>query len=177
MPRSSDKFHIVIINGSVRPGNYTNMASALVLDELKKHSKVSTEVIDPATLSLTPPGTDPQSKVAKHLQHKVGHATGVILATPEYYGSFSNVMKLVIENLGYPSPLAVKPVALLGVAGGTIGAVKSLEHLRSVVSHYWGDRVTAANFSRECAERLRPRGPMLGFRRGAAHPQRRNKSP
>ena len=47
-------------------------------------------------------------------------------------------MKLVIENLGYPSPMAGKPVALLGVAGGTIGAVKSLEHLRSVVSHVGG---------------------------------------
>jgi FMN reductase len=31
-----------------------------------------------------------------------------------------------------------KPVALLGVAGGTIGAIKSLEHLRSVVSHVGG---------------------------------------
>lgn len=134
----SDKIHIVIINGSVRPGNYTNMASALVLDELKKHTKVSTEVIDPATLNLPPPGTDPQSKDAKQLQQKVGQATGIILATPEYYGSFSSVMKLVIESLGYPSALSGKPVALLGVAGGTIGAVKSLEHLRSVVSHVGG---------------------------------------
>ncbi len=134
----SDKIHIVIINGSVRPGNYTNMASVLVLDELKKHTKVSTEVIDPVTLNLPPPGTDPQSKDAKQLQQKVGQATGIILATPEYYGSFSSVMKLVIESLGYPSALAGKPVALLGVAGGTIGAVKSLEHLRSVVSHVGG---------------------------------------
>ena len=47
-------------------------------------------------------------------------------------------MKLVIESLGYPSALSGKPVALLGVAGGTIGAVKSLEHLRSVVSHVGG---------------------------------------
>lgn len=138
MPRSSDKIHIVIINGSVRPGNYTNMASGLVLDELKEHPKVSTEVIDPATLNLPPPGTDPQSKDAKQLQQKVGQATGVILATPEYYGSFSSVMKHIIESLGHPSPLAGKPVALLGVAGGTIGAVKSLEHLRSVVSHVGG---------------------------------------
>ncbi|MDF0646002.1 MAG: NAD(P)H-dependent oxidoreductase [Nitrospira sp.] len=138
MARSSDKIHIVIINGSVRPGNYTSMAIALVLDELKKHPKVATEVIDPATLNLPPPGTDPPSKDAKQLQQKVGEATGVILATPEYYGSFSSVMKHIIESLGHPSPLAGKPVALLGVAGGTIGAVKSLEHLRSVVSHVGG---------------------------------------
>jgi NAD(P)H-dependent FMN reductase len=41
----------------------------------------------------------------------------------------------VIENLGFPSALAGKPVALLGVAAGAIGAIKSLEHLRGVVSH------------------------------------------
>lgn len=138
MSGSSDAVHIVIISGSVRSGNYTNMASALVLDELKKHPKVSTEFIDPVTLNLPPPGTGPQFKDAKQLQQKVGQATGIILATPEYYGSFSSVMKLVIESLGYPSALAGKPIALLGVAGGTIGAVKSLEHLRSVVSHVGG---------------------------------------
>ena len=45
------------------------------------------------------------------------------------------MMKLLIENLGFPSLLAGKPVALLGVAAGQIGAIKSLEHLRSVCSH------------------------------------------
>ena len=43
--------------------------------------------------------------------------------------------KLVIENLGFPSVLAGKPVALVGVAAGRIGAIKSLEQLRSVCSH------------------------------------------
>ncbi len=44
-------------------------------------------------------------------------------------------MKLVIENLGFPSVLSGKPVALLGVAAGQIGAIKSLEQLRGVCSH------------------------------------------
>ena len=34
-----------------------------------------------------------------------------------------------------PSVLSGKPVALLGVAAGAIGAIKALEHLRSVCSH------------------------------------------
>jgi chromate reductase len=133
-----DKIQIVVINGSVRPGNYTGMASALVVDELKKQPNVNVEVIDPATLRLPPPGTDPDSKDTKLLQHQVAGATGVVLATPEYHGSFSSVTKLIIENLGFPSVLAGKPVALLGVAAGAIGAIKSLEHLRGVVSHIGG---------------------------------------
>ena len=59
----------------------------------------------------------------------------MLLATPEYHGSYSSVIKRVIENLGFPSMLSGKPLALLGVAAGRIGAIKSLEHLRSVCSH------------------------------------------
>jgi chromate reductase len=134
MEDSSRPIRIVVINGSVRPGNYTGMASALVVDELRKHPKVSVEVVDPAELDLPFPGTHPDSAATQKLQKIVSAATGIILATPEYHGSFSSVMKLVIENLGFPSVLAGKPVALLGVAG----AIKSLEQLRSVVSHVGG---------------------------------------
>jgi len=62
----------------------------------------------------------------------------VILATPEYHGSYSSVIKLIIENMGFPSRLKGKPIALLGVANGRIGAIKALEHLRSVASHVGG---------------------------------------
>jgi chromate reductase len=126
---------IVVIKGSIRPGNYTNMASALVVDELRKQDNIAVSVIDPAEWKLPFPGTNPDSPATKALQAEVNGATGVILATPEYHGSFSSVMKLVIENLGFPSVLAGKPVGLLGVAAGSIGAIKSLEQLRGVCSH------------------------------------------
>ena len=138
MQDSSHPIRIVVINGSMRPGNYTAMASAYVVDELRKNPKVSVEEIHPAELNLPFPGEDPGSTSTVRLQRVVAEATGVVLVTPEYHGSFSSVMKLVIENLGFPSVLAGKPVALLGVAAGTIGAIKSLEHLRGVISHVGG---------------------------------------
>ena len=135
MEQESRPLRIVVIIGSVRPGNYTSKAAAYVVDELQKNPKVSVEVVNPAEMHLPFPGTDTDSPGTKKLQETVRAATGIVLATPEYHGSFSSVMKLVIENLGFPSALAGKPVALLGVAAGTIGALKSLEHLRGVVSH------------------------------------------
>ena len=126
---------IVAIQGTVRPGNFTAKALALAADELRKHDDVGVELIDPSTLNLPFPGMDGGGQGAKLLQEKVSAATGVILSTPEYHGSFSSVLKLVIENLGFPSILAGKPVALLGVSAGQIGAIKSLEQLRSVCSH------------------------------------------
>ena len=131
----ADRISILVVNGSVRPRNYTAKASALVVDEFRKDPQVSVEVIDPATIDLPFPGTRPGAEATVLLQKKVSAAAGIVLATPEYHGSFSSVMKLVIENLGFPSVLSGKPVALLGVAAGAIGAIKSLEQLRSVCAH------------------------------------------
>jgi FMN reductase len=44
-------------------------------------------------------------------------------------------MKLAIDNLGHPSMLSGKPVSLLGLAAGAIGAIKSLEQLRVICAH------------------------------------------
>ncbi len=126
---------VPVIIGSVRPNNYTRMAAAIVVEELNRNPKVRAELIEPSTLNLQPPGVDIHSPGAKLLQEKVTNAAAVVLATPEYHGSFSSVIKLVIENLGFPSALRGKPVALLGVAAGAIGAIKSLESLRGIVSH------------------------------------------
>ena len=125
---------IVAMIGSRRPDNATAKALAVTVDELRRAGGIEVDVVDPADLDLRTPGTqDPE--LVKILQEKVTAATGVILSTPEYHGSYSSVIKLLIEHLGYPSMLSGKPVALLGVAAGAIGAIKSLEHLRSVCSH------------------------------------------
>jgi FMN reductase len=126
---------IVAITGSVRPGNYTSKALALVANEIQQHDDIALEIIDPATLKLLPPGISGDEMDAKKVRGSVSKATGVIFATPEYHGTFSSITKLVIENLGFPSVLSGKPVALLGVAAGQIGAIKSLEALGSVCAH------------------------------------------
>ncbi len=126
---------IVTILGTSRPGNFTSRALALVHDEFKKYDHVSLDLIDPAVRSLPFPGMDPDSEETRAIQNLVTGATGVIFATPEYHGSPSSMTKLIIENLGFPSLLAGKPVAMLGVAAGQIGAIKTLEQLRCILSH------------------------------------------
>ncbi len=135
MTSNNGRIRIAVLCGSVRPRNYTRMAVDVVVASLSAHPDISVDVVDPSKLDLPPPGLDGTSSSVSELQEVVRGATGVILATPEYHGSFSSVMKLIIENLGFPSVLAGKPVALLGVAGGSIGAIKSLEQLRGVCSH------------------------------------------
>ena len=125
---------IAVVIGTVRPGNYTSMAVRLVADELRRRG-ATVDVIDPAELTLPFPGHPDTGGDAQRMGDTLRAATGVILSTPEYHGGFSSVIKLIIENMGFPSGLAGKPVALLGVAAGQIGAIKSLESLQGICSH------------------------------------------
>ena len=130
-----DGVRIVAVLGTARPGNYTARALALVTDEIESRGDIALDVIDPAGMNLPFPGTDADAPDAKALKELVSRATGVVFSTPEYHGTYSAMTKLILENLGFPSVLAGKPVGLLGVAAGQIGAIKALEHLRSVLSH------------------------------------------
>jgi NAD(P)H-dependent FMN reductase len=64
----------------------------------------------------------------------VRESDGLIWATPEYHGSFSGVLKNALD-LGYFNEYEGKVVALLGTAGGQIGAINALSHLRGVARH------------------------------------------
>ena len=124
---------IVSISATSRPDNYTARALGVVNDELERRG-VTPDVFDARDLSLSFPG-HPATEDAQRLESAIEEAAGVVIATPEYHGGFSAMTKLIIENLGFPSALSGKPVALVGVAGGRIGAIKSLEQLRGICAH------------------------------------------
>jgi NAD(P)H-dependent FMN reductase len=125
--------------GSVRPQSNTAKAAAVAVDELCLVPGAAVDIVDPRLLDLRlpgAPGTDTLvTEAATSLQQRVQPADGILMVTPEYDGSYSAVMKLLIEYLGYPSVLAGKPIALLGVASGSIGAARALDHLRGVCLH------------------------------------------
>lgn len=131
---AGDGPRILVINGSPRAGSYTGHACALVREAFEQR-QVPATLLHARSLELPWPGSGGDAPGARQLQEQVRAASAVVLATPEYHGSFSSLTKLVIENLGFPSALAGKPVALMGVAAGAIGAIKSLEHLRGVCAH------------------------------------------
>jgi NAD(P)H-dependent FMN reductase len=135
MPGPGDAIRIVSILGTSRPGSLTGQVLEIALDSLRQRPDVEVIAVDPATLALPFPGQVGQFPDVDRLQAWVRGASGVVLATPEYQGTYAAMLKLVIENLGYPSMLAGKPIALVGVASGRLGAVKALEHLRGVCGH------------------------------------------
>ena len=124
---------IVTICGTSRPGNYTSFALNVV-NETFRARDVEVEYFDARELTLNFPG-NPATDDAKRMQEACREADAVVIASPEYHGTFAAMTKLIIENMGFPSALEGKPVSLLGVASGRIGAIKTLEQLRGVCAH------------------------------------------
>ncbi len=135
---SNKKIKIVVVIGSISENSFTRKSVKLAINEIEKNEHISVDIIDPRNFDLPLPGLGIQNESKERLQKIIREADGAILATPEYNGSFSSIMKIVIENLSYPSELAGKPIALLGVASGDMGAVKSIEALRGVCAHIGG---------------------------------------
>lgn len=149
----TSRMKIVAVLGSLRSPSYTGAALRRAVRWLESYGRVEVDWIDPRDLPLAFPGQDGAAALEALLAPRIAAAEGVILATPEYHGSYSSVLKTLIDSMGYPSALAGKPVALLGVASGRLGAVKAIEHLRGVCAHA-GAVVLPLAVSLACVETL-----------------------
>jgi NAD(P)H-dependent FMN reductase len=137
---------IAAVGGSVRPGNYTRKALAVCMDELGRMEDVEAEVFDPSEMILPFPGVEMEAPGMQTLFKAVKSADGVILSTPLYNGSYSCVIKTIIDNLGYPSVLGGKPVGIVGVAASPYGAARAIDHLAEICA-YIGAQVLPENVS------------------------------
>ncbi|MBI3024126.1 MAG: NAD(P)H-dependent oxidoreductase [Candidatus Tectomicrobia bacterium] len=128
---------ILAIGGSRRPGNNTDKALRLAVEELTAGGG-RVDWVRLGELRLPLPGEPSDSPDPGNLQRKVLASDGILIATPEYHGSISSTLKLAIDNLGFPSTLEGKTIAILGVAMGPEGAKNALAHLRHILTHIGG---------------------------------------
>ena len=124
---------IVTILGSASSVSNTRKALKVVADQLATLD-VEVTLLDPVELDLSHPAVA-DTEDTKRITELVKNADAIILATPEYHGSYSSVIKLIIDNLGYPSALCGKAIGILGVAASPFGALKAIEHLNSITTH------------------------------------------
>ena len=127
---------ILAFGGSRRPGNNTDKALRLAVEELTAGGG-RVDRVHLGELRLPLPGEPSDSPDPEALRQKVLGADGILIATPEYHGSISSTLKLAIDNLGFPSTLEGKTIAILGVAMGP-SADNALGHLRHILTHIGG---------------------------------------
>ncbi len=139
--QQNGKILVVGICGSLRAGSHTRMALRFALEGAQEVG-AQTKLIDLRDYALNfcdgkedesgyPPG------VGK-LREEVRTAKGIILATPEYHGGFSGVLKNALDLMGFDE-FEGKMVGLVGVSGGRMGAVDALNTLRNIgrTLHAW----------------------------------------
>lgn len=70
-------------------------------------------------------------------RQRLAQADAVLIASPEYNGSFSGVLKNALDwaSRSPEPPLKGKPVAILGASTGNYGALRAQLHLRQVLTH------------------------------------------
>ncbi|MEE9255932.1 MAG: NAD(P)H-dependent oxidoreductase, partial [bacterium] len=127
--------NIVVISGSRRAGNNTEKALRIALEELNSGAEV--EVVRVGEWRFPLPGDSEGADDGERLREKVLAADGLLIATPEYHGSISSTLKLIIDNLGFPSTLEGKVIAIFGVAMGP-SADNAVIHLRHILTHIGG---------------------------------------
>lgn len=135
------KLLVVGICGSLRPGSYTRSAVKTALRGAEEVGAM-THLIDLRDYRLAfCDGNENESSYPEdvfRLRREVKEAKGIILGTPEYHGGFSGVLKNALDLMGFDE-IEGKMVGLVGVSGGTLGAVHALSALRTIgrALHAW----------------------------------------
>ena len=136
----SEKVRIVGICGSLRKESYTRMALAVALRGAAERG-AETKLIDLRDYQLGFCNGGDEADYPKdvaRLREEVRNAQGIILATPEYHGGYSGVLKNALDLMGFDE-FEGKMIGLVGVSGGGMGAFGALSALRSVgrALHAW----------------------------------------
>ena len=130
---------IVGIGGSLRNDSYSMQALHLALERTKALG-ADVEVLDLRQMTL--PFCDGGDGYPDHpdvavLQNTVKQADGLILATPEYHGSVSGVIKNALDLMSFDE-LSGKVAGLISVLGGQANS-NALNELRLIIRwvHGW----------------------------------------
>jgi FMN reductase len=130
---------IVGISGSLRSGSNSYKALKHAI-QLVAALGVEVEILDLRTMNLpfcNGEGTYDDYPDVARLQETVKAADGLILATPEYHGSVSGVLKNALDLMGFEE-LTGKVTGLISVLGGQSNS-NALNDLRIIMRwvHAW----------------------------------------
>lgn len=122
--------HVVAVAGSLRDGSHTRTSLQVALEGAES-TGATTELLDPRQFDLPMYDPDVESQGdGDAVRQRLRDADGILLGTPMYHGSYSNVLKNVLDYSGFDE-FEHTTVGLLAVSGGSF-PITALDHLRSV---------------------------------------------
>lgn len=129
---------ITILSGTNRIGSKTLQVSRIVESIYRDDLKVKCRLLNlmelPSDL-FTPESYATKPTSFAPFNDAVLEASGLVVVTPEYNGSFPGVLKLFIDMLKFPESFQHKPVCFVGLAAGRWGALRSVEQLQQIFTY------------------------------------------
>jgi len=126
---------VLSICGSLRDPSTTATGLARALEAVER-AGAETRQVSLATLNLPwCDGRDDESSYggdAAEFKRLISQADALLIGSPEYHGSMTGTLKNALDLLG-PDHLRGTMVGLLATAGGSAGAMNTLNHLRHVM--------------------------------------------
>lgn len=138
---------IALISGTNRPASRT-LELTNHLTEIYRELGAEPHLLDLTALPLEiflPSVYETKPENFQPWVEKILTADGLLIVVPEYNGSFPGILKYFIDLLPFPESFEDRPVCFIGLASGTWGALRAVEHLQGIFgyrnSHIYPKRV------------------------------------
>lgn len=135
-----ESIRVVGICGSLRLQGWTRATLKIALAGAEEMG-ASAELVDLRDYDLpfcTGEDSTAERPSVQRLRQRISEASGVILATPNYHGTLSGVLKNALDLMSMRE-FEGKVVGLIGVSGGRMGGMSTLNALRAIgrTLHAW----------------------------------------
>jgi FMN reductase len=139
-PEPLSPIKITGICGSLSANGATRQALKVALDGAAEYG-ADVSLLELRDLDLVMFGSVAASEYPADvvsLREKIRESQGIVLATPEYHGSISGVLKNMLDLMNIDD-FETKIIGLVGVAGGHTGAINSLNTMKTICRnlHCW----------------------------------------
>jgi FMN reductase len=131
-----ERRRVLIVTSSCRAGSSTERLGLMMAGSLRATS-LDVDLINVGDLGLpwcTGAPDQMNDEAVRAWRHRVGRAVGYIWVSAEWHGSMAGTLKNALDLLS-ESDLYWKVVALVAQAGGAMGAVNALSHMRAVAQN------------------------------------------
>ena len=140
MAQASDSIRVTGVCGSMSADGTTKKALSVALKGAAEFD-AETTLLEIRDFDLVFYGSVPQDEYPPdvlRLRKALKDSQGIILATPEYHGSLTSALKNMLDLMRIED-FETKIIGLVGVAGGHIGAINSLNTMKTICRnlHCW----------------------------------------
>ncbi len=140
MSASNEAIRIAGICGAMTKGSSTSKALAIALAGAAEYD-ADTSLLELHDFNLVFAGSVPQDEYPPdvlRLRTALRESQGIILATPEYHGSLTGALKNMLDLMSIDD-FETKIIGLVGIAGGHVGAIHSLNTMKTICRnlHCW----------------------------------------